>query len=344
MPIRSSIANSLKSFGADRTGGIPKTAAPVIDYIIVAGGGGGGYNGGGGGGGGGLVIGSGYPAGSGITLSFSIGGGGSAASDGGNSTITGPGTPTITAVGGGRGGDGGGGPGYPGGSGGSGGGGGRDAPVPSSPAPLSPNQNTTSGGPGTSGQGNRGGKAGTPPQGAAGGGGGAGGSGGDGISRPGQPHDDNKNGGDGTSIQNIWGINYSYLNPGLSPGGWSNFYMGCGGGNGVQRDASNWSAGVGGSASSIPALYPHTGGDGGANPGGPVNANSATQYTGSGGGGGGINGGGASPAGGSGSGGSVVVRIDEFYSNAISTTGGPLYTYQNGYYIFHFTGSGSITF
>ena len=138
---------------------------------------------------------------------------------------------------------------------------------------------------------------------AAGGGGGAGGSGGDGISRPGQPHDDNKNGGDGTSIQNIWGINYSYLNPGLSPGGWSNFYMGCGGGNGVQRDASNWSAGVGGSGSSIPALYPHTGGDGGAAPGGARNANSATQYTGSGGGGGGINpGGGASPAGGSGSG------------------------------------------
>ena len=40
MPIRGSIANSLRSFGGDRVGrDIPEVKTGVIDYFIVAGGG-----------------------------------------------------------------------------------------------------------------------------------------------------------------------------------------------------------------------------------------------------------------------------------------------------------------
>ena len=343
MPIRGSIANSLKSFGADRTGGIPITTAGAIDYIIVAGGGGGGFNGGGGGGGGGVLFGSGYPVGSGITLTFSIGGGGGGGNPGSSTSITGPGTPTLTADGGGDGGDGNGGT---GGNGGSGGGGARDQPGPGT-------SNPTSFGTGTPGQGNRGGRGGTPPQGAAGGGGGANGGGQDGSSNPSQPYDNARNGGDGKSaIYDIWGNDIrTYLNAqGITGGGswtapngrWDDFRMGRGGGNGIDGGPGS-SYGLGGSGASWTG-FPHTGGDGGSND--PArNANSACQYTGSGGGGGGVNpGGGASPAGAGGSGGSVIIRYDEFFSNAASTSGSVLYSRFDGYRFFHFLGSGSITF
>ena len=342
MPIRGSIANSLKSFGADRRGGIPKIATPVVDYIMVAGGGGGGFSGGGGGGGGGLLTGSGYPVSSGITLTFSVGGGGSGGNPGGGSSITGPGTPTISVIGGGDGGDGPSGANL-GGDGGCGGGGARDNSV----QPINRGAGTPGPTPGSPNQGNNGGNGASPPQGAAGGGGGVGASGQNGVSNPGQPHDLGRNGGDGRGINDYWGgFGVSYLNPAISPaaGPWTGFIMGCGGGNGIQRDGSQL-AGFGGSSSSIPALYPRTGADGGGGPGSAKPANNATQYTGSGGGGGPPNpGGGASPSGGSGSGGSILVRFDEFYSNAVSTTGGPLYSYQNGFHMFHFIGSGSITF
>ena len=104
MPIRGSIANSLKSFGADRIGGAPTAITGTIDYVMAAGGGGGGFGGGGGGGGGGVLFGSGYPVGPSVTLTMQIGGGGGAGTSGGNSTITGPGTPSLTAIGGGYGG------------------------------------------------------------------------------------------------------------------------------------------------------------------------------------------------------------------------------------------------
>jgi len=339
MPIRGSIANSLRTYGAGSGYVIPRQATPVIDYLMVAGGGGGGLGGGGGGGGGGLIVGSGYPVGSGVTLTFTVGGGGGSGNGGQDSQISGPGTPTITALGGGDGGDGGGGT---GGSGGSGGGGGRDQPGPGT-------SNPTSFGTGTPNQGNRGGRGGTPPQGAAGGGGGSNGSGQDGSSNPGQTYDNRRDGGSGKSVQNdIWGgysssyLNTQGINGGTPSGTWNNYILAAGGGNGIEGGPGS-EYGFGGSSPSWTG-FPRTGGDGGSND--PArNANSACQYTGSGGGGGGANpGGGASPGGGSGSGGSIIIRYDEFYTNAASTTGGPLYDRQNNYHLFHFLGSGSITF
>lgn len=358
MPIRSSIANSLKTFGGDRvTNNMVRPRTDVIDYIMVAGGGGGGGNGGGGGGGGGLYVGSGYPIGTGpsFTLTFSVGGGGGlggggSPSNGGNgasSSITGPGTPTITVAGGGYGG----GPGQAGGSGGSGGGGGRDQPGPG------PNNPTSSGSGNTPSlnpsQGNRGGRGGVPPMGASGAGGGFGGTGQDGSNQPqGYDHDNACNGGDGRNISDFWGgYDFSYLNrdiPPTAPAQWTGFIMGCGGGNGIQSGPSGFRGGVGGSSSSIPALYPRTGGDGGAGggsfPGPQRKGNNATQYTGSGGGGGGTAPSDPFRDGGIGSGGSIIIRYDQYYTNVVSTTGSPLYTSQNGYNIFHFYGSGSITF
>jgi hypothetical protein len=346
MPIRGSIANSLKSFGADRIGGTPPAITGTIDYVMAAGGGGGGFGGGGGGGGGGVLFGSGYPVGPSITLTMQIGGGGGAGSGGGNSTITGPGTPSLTANGGGDGGDGGAGPGNRGGDGGSGGGGGRDTPAPS----------TTSYGLGTPGQGNRGGRGGNPPQGAAGGGGGANSGGQDGSSGGGG-FDNARNGGDGKSpiFYLVWTDVRQYLNAqGIEGGGswtapngrWDDYRIGSGGGNGVDGGPGS-NIGLGGSGSSWRG-YPHTGGDGGTdsfNGGASRNANSATQYTGSGGGGGGQNpGGGSSPAGGSGSGGTIIIKYDEYFANAASTSGQVLYARQSGYRIFHWLGTGTITF
>lgn len=337
MPIRGSIANSLRTYGAGSGYVVPRPAPPTIDYIIVAGGGGGGLGGGGGGGGGGLIVGTGYPAGSGTTLTFGIGGGGGPGSVGASSTISGPGSPTLTAVGGGDGSE----PGNVGGAGGSGGGAGRDQPGPGT-------QNPNSFGPATPGQGVRGGNGGTPPQGAAGGGGGASGNGQDGNSNPSQPYDNRRDGGSGKSVQNdIWGsysstyLNTQGINGGTPSGTWNNYILAAGGGNGIDGGPGS-DYGRGGSSPSWSG-YPRTGGDGGSND--PVRAaNSACAYTGSGGGGGGANFGNPNPSGGSGSGGTIIIRYDEYYTNAVSTTGGPLYDKQNNYHLFHFLGSGSITF
>lgn len=336
MPIRGSIANSLKSFGAERISGLPEAKVGQIQYLMVAGGGGGGYGGGGGGGGGGVVMGN-YQITPGLTLTIGVGGGGGAGGGGSPSTISGPGTPTVTAVGGGDGGDGGSGPGNQGGSGGSGGGGGRDTPAPS----------TTSYGLGTPGQGNRGGRGGNPPQGAAGGGGGVGGSGQDGSSGGGG-FDARRDGGSGSSVIFDYGfadvrtyLNAQGITGGTPSGTWSNFVLAAGGGNGIDGEPGRES-GRGGSAPSWSG-FPQTGGNGGSdNP--ALNASAACQYTGSGGGGGGANpGGGASPAGSSGSGGSVFIKYDQYFANA-SSVSGALYAVQDGYRIFHFIGSGSITF
>lgn len=342
MPIRGSIANSLRAYGADSIIGMPIPKVGAIDYVMVAGGAGGGIAGGGGGGGGGVLFGSGYPVAPGITLTMNVGGGGGGGSPGGNSMITGPGTPSLTAIGGGRGGDSG--SNFQGAAGGSGGGAGRDVPAPSAP---------TSYGAGTPGQGNKGGRGGSPPQGAAGGGGGANGGGQDGNSNSGQPYDNARNGGDGKSpIFDLgWPDVRTYLNAqGIQGGGswtapngvWDDYRLGSGGGNGIQRDG-NQRAGYGGSGASWRG-YPHTGGDGGGAPGSPTNANSACQYTGSGGGGGGGYDAHGYGTGGSGSGGTIIIKYDEYFANAASTTGTVLYARQDGYRIFHFLNVGSITF
>ena len=117
--------------------------------------------------------------------------------------------------------------------------------------------------------------------------------------------------------------------------------MGSGGGNGIDGGPGS-SFGLGGSGASWTG-FPHTGGDGGSND--PLRAaNSACAYTGSGGGGGGANAGNPNPNGGSGSGGSIIIRYDEYFSNAASTSGSVLYSRLDGYRFFHFLGSGSITF
>ena len=362
MPIRSSIANSLKAYGDGRTtNNMVRPRTDVVDYIMVAGGGGGGGNGGGGGGGGGLYVGSGYPIGTGpsFVLNLNTGGagglgGGGAPSNGGNggdSIISGPGTPTVTVAGGGYGG----GPGQAGGSGGSGGGGGRDQPGPGPYNPTSAGSGNVPALPSPApAQGRRGGYGGVPPFGAAGSGGGFGGTGQDGAPEPqGYGHDIARNGGDGRNIGDFWaGYDYSYLNrdiPPTAPAQWTGFIMGCGGGNGIQSGADGTIGGLGGSSSSIPALYPRTGGNGGA--GGPtfpspgyIRANSGTQYTGSGGGGGGKAPSDPYKDGGLGAGGSIIVRFDQYYKNVTSTTGTNLYSSQNGYHTFHFIGPGTLTF
>jgi hypothetical protein len=63
--------------------------------------------------------------------------------------------------------------------------------------------------------------------------------------------------------------------------------------------------------------------------------------TGGGGGGGGAGGSGTGGAGGSGI---VIIRYDSGYNAAASTTGSPLITVADGYRVYEWTGSGSITF
>jgi len=96
--------------------------APVgatIDYLVVAGGGGGGSQYGGGGGGGGYLTATGVTV-TATNYTITIGSGGATVTQGGNSSISGTGFTTVTAIGGGAGGtlEG------NGGNGGSGGGGG----------------------------------------------------------------------------------------------------------------------------------------------------------------------------------------------------------------------------
>ena len=75
MPLRASIANSLRSFGSDRTDTRGPIKTTLIDYFVLSGGGGGGAYGGGGGGGGGFLVGSGFPVSPGDYFTVSVGGG-----------------------------------------------------------------------------------------------------------------------------------------------------------------------------------------------------------------------------------------------------------------------------
>jgi hypothetical protein len=158
--------------------------APIVDYLVVAGGGGGsggdnGGSGGGGGGGGagGLLTGTSLTLANNTTYDIIVGNGGNGGAfnnglgtSGGNSSLSGTGLTTITAIGGGRGAN----ISSNGANGGSGGGGGGRGQAA---------------GTGTAGQGNSGGAGGN--WGGGGGGGGAGAAGGAAGGNPGG------NGGDG---------------------------------------------------------------------------------------------------------------------------------------------------
>ena len=153
------------------TGSITFPSDTTVTYLVVAGGGGGGNNGGGGGGGGGLLTGTVKLTG-GVSYSITVGAGGAGSGNygvlkpgysGGNSTLSGTGITTITAIGGGGGSSRDAGA-QPATSGGSGGGG--------------SSQSTTAGASGTQGQGYAGGtgmEGGYMPGGGGGGAGGAGG-------------------------------------------------------------------------------------------------------------------------------------------------------------------------
>lgn len=108
--------------------------------------------------------------------------------------------------------------------------------------------------------------------------------------------------------------------------GTSTYYAGGGGCGGGNRSGTTYAGGLGG----------------GATGGGATNGQNATINTGGGGGGGGQSGGGLY-SGGSGGSGICIIRHADYLPTA-STTGSPLVSSSNGYKIYKFTGSGTITF
>jgi hypothetical protein len=223
-------SNNYRSFTTVGTYGWTAPAGVTsVTYLVVGGGGGGGSASatgtGGGGGAGGFLTGTATVT-SGTTYTITVGAGGAASSNGGNSSISGTGLTTITAIGGGAGGVWNTAPGQNGGSGGggaAGGGGGANL----------------SAGTGTSGQGNAGG-AGSTSNAPAGGGGGAGAVGGTGtISAAG-------NGGVGLQ-SSITGSAVYYA----------------GGGGGAAAGATAGSGGLGGGGGAGVAGTANTGGGGG---------------------------------------------------------------------------------
>jgi alpha-tubulin suppressor-like RCC1 family protein len=279
--------------------------ASLIEYLVVAGGGGGGGgNGGGGGGGGGLRTGN-LNVTSGSPITVTIGSGGVNRASGSASEFG-----SVTANAGGSGGDNGQAP-VNGGSGGGGGGAGT-LTTPSAYATgafgIYPGSSYSSG----TRQGYDGGNGQTDTANdrrPAGGGGGAGGAGSNSTLLTGG------NGGIG-AYSSITGLGAIYAG---------------GGGGGVYRNAT--SAGTGGTGG---------GGNGGFTISGQVNGGNGTVNTGGGGGGGGE---GTYPTGG-GTGGSgvIIIRYSNIYPDATSTTGSPTLTNLNGYKIYKWTSSGSITF
>ena len=363
MPITASFAN--KSFGGSRILGSTNAYNPqktsAVDILLLAGGGGGGSIGGGAGGGGSVLLSGSYPVSPGTVLTIGIGGGGGGAGgsggsggDGGSSTVTGPGTPSLSTVGGGGGGQAGG----TGRGGGCGGGGGRDNPT----QPVNYGPSTAPGAPSQSApfygsypNGFRGGSAKPAPFGGSGGGGGINGSGGDGSNGPNDSDERGGTGGNGFPFGTFLSsyntdyrppITKPYPNapthPVYAPLGISSIIIGAGGGGGIQGGGQ-----VGGSGGDVGggSGYPRTGGDGG-NGGTPKRqANSGVQYSGSGGGGGGT--GPADPwrDGGAGAGGRCIIRWSSTeFVNAASSTGSAYYHENSGYRHFDFVGSGTITF
>jgi hypothetical protein len=279
-----------------------------VNYLVIAGGGAGGSNIGGGGGGGGVLSGVINGVIRGTTYTVTVGGGGATTT---GNTASGSGSNTLfdefIAVGGGGGGSIANGfdPGSAGVSGGSGGGG--------TGGRYAAN-NSNLGGSGTSGQGNAGGGGygDSVPKIAGGGGGGAGADGETAINMSG-----GGNGGSGaaTSIR-----------------GSQEYFAGGGGGGEYQFSNtlnSPWENGVGGIGG---------GGDSGLAANGFYGTAGATN---TGGGGGGAGSGNPDGLGRSGGSGVVILRCSTI---AVSTTGSPTVTTDDGYTVYTFTGTGSITF
>jgi hypothetical protein len=230
-----------------KTFSLTVTTDVTVDYLVVAGGGGGGYWKGGGGGGGGLIYATSQSFAPGITYSVTVGDGGisnsgtGAGEQGGNSSISGTGFTTVTAIGGGGGGAGAAvASGFSGGDGGSGGGGGGNAAV---------NDVSEPGGLGTPGQGNNGGAGWAVGNSPSGGGGGAGASGGNAANSYSGP---SGNGGSGL-LNSITGTSTYYAGGG--GGGSYNAGYGSGGAGGGGRGGLTGSPAVAGTT--------NTGGGGG---------------------------------------------------------------------------------
>jgi len=229
------------------SGTFTPTAAISADVLCIAGGGGSSFDRSGGGGAGGLL----YSASQSLTTqayTITIGSGGAGAptnttgSSGGNSTVTGSGFTTLTAVGGGYGAQGG----QNGANGGSGGGSGT-------------------GGTGTAGQGNNGGTGGSAaPNYGAGAGGGAGAVGDNGTSTFGG------NGGNGVNTYSSWAN--------ATQTGVNGYYAG-GGGGGTYQGGTAGAGGLGGGGNAGAPSGNNTGTPGARNTGGGAGG-SSTQTNG----------------------------------------------------------------
>jgi hypothetical protein len=296
-------------YGINRIPTATLGTTPTVDYLVVAGGGTGGGYVGGGGGAGGLLTGSAFSVASGSPITITVGAGGAggagSVSNGSSSTFS-----SVTAVGGGRGGQGGGGGQGPATSGGSGGGGGSSTASPS----------TLVGGAGTSGQGfaggNSGGMGGSYPS------GGGGGAAAVGVS-PASTSTGGGNGGAG-AVSTLTGTTMYYA----------------GGGGGANSNASVYLPGTGGLGGGGNGAL-HSNADGSV----VTPATAGLANTGGGGGGGGSAvGSGSSNTSLSGGSGVVIIRYPDTYNPPSATTGSPSVKYINGYRVYTWTASGSITF
>ena len=301
----------------------PPTPTYTISYLVVAGGGGGGWrqNGSGGGGAGGLLTGCATVT-QGTTYTTTVGAGGatstpSNAYNGSNSTLTGSGFPSITAIGGGYGGSGQGPSVYCGATGGSGGGGADKE----SNSPLA-----YRGGAGTPGQGYAGGNGGYLPSTQTGGGGGGGGAGGAGVTWT-----TTQAGNGGVGLQSsITGTAVYYGGGGgggedlrtYSPGGLTT----SGAGNGGSGGGGNGAGFVVGSSPATTRV-----------------ATGGTTNTGGGGGGGNYSNPGYNCAGAGGSGVVILSIPSANYSGNSSVTGPYTYGVNGPSIVITWTGSGSYT-
>lgn len=310
---RAHIFTSSGTFSVSSIGGYGSN----VEYLVVAGGGGGGGGtGGGGGGAGGLLYHPSYPVSTSPGIyTITIGAGGSrtpaagASSSGTSTTVSNPGVPTMTALGGGPAGGGDANAGATGGSGGGSSGGGAGAFGPSSPGTQSP---YTGNGTAT-GYANAGGRGYHNPNNFVngGGGGGAGAAGGDSVTSN-WPQPRSNSGGNGREYTLHAGPTQpAYFAAG---GGGGGHYLGSTAGNGGL-------GGAGGGGANNP--FGSAGGSGfSAGSDGTTNSTNAPggdagYATGSGGGGAGGSSGGTGGAGGSGI---VVVRYQIGQLTAVDAT------------------------